>query len=246
MRKPRTAIRLSNRGFTVIELLVVMSIIILLIAMLLPALRQGRESGRTAVCLSQVRQFMAGWSSYTDDSQGRLMGAHTWQLDYDWVYTPPAPPHIETEQNLIEGMMYTQVNDLTIYKCPTDPRETYLRTYSMNNYFSGTSNWHIRPIFRMGEVRRPSNQMVMLEEPDPRGYNWGSWVIYPQGHPNQNNWIDWPASYHNGGNSLGFADGHSEHWRWEDNRTIELSWFNASTPDNPDLQRLQQVYSPPQ
>ena len=92
--------------------------------------------------------------------------------------------------------------------------------------------------------------MVMLEEPDPRGYNWGSWVIYPQGHAQDNRFIDWPAAYHPGSglgaNTLAFADAHVEHWPWDDPRTREIVSFSTVSPNNPDLQRLQSVYSPPQ
>ncbi len=54
-------------GFTVIELLVVMSIIILLIAMLLPALRKGRESARQAICQSHMRQYAHANELYADE-----------------------------------------------------------------------------------------------------------------------------------------------------------------------------------
>ncbi|UCE50815.1 MAG: prepilin-type N-terminal cleavage/methylation domain-containing protein, partial [Phycisphaerales bacterium] len=42
----------KSRGFTLIELLVVIAVILLLIALLIPALRAAKEQGQRAVCLS--------------------------------------------------------------------------------------------------------------------------------------------------------------------------------------------------
>ncbi len=63
----------SNRrrgGFTLIELLVVISIIALLSSILLPALGSARESGRAAVCLSNIRQLAVANAAYAEDHSG--------------------------------------------------------------------------------------------------------------------------------------------------------------------------------
>jgi len=54
-------------GFSLIELLVVISIIALLIALLLPALDSAREVARRARCLSNERQFAIGLRSFEAD-----------------------------------------------------------------------------------------------------------------------------------------------------------------------------------
>jgi prepilin-type processing-associated H-X9-DG protein len=56
-------------GFTLIELLVVVALIILLAALLLPALNRARLKAETAICRSNLRQWGAGLRMYVDDYQ---------------------------------------------------------------------------------------------------------------------------------------------------------------------------------
>jgi prepilin-type N-terminal cleavage/methylation domain-containing protein/prepilin-type processing-associated H-X9-DG protein len=56
------------RAFTLIELLVVVAVIAILAALLLPALSGAKESGRTARCLSNLRQIDLGLEMYVEDA----------------------------------------------------------------------------------------------------------------------------------------------------------------------------------
>lgn len=69
-------------GFTLVELLVVIFIIGVLVALLLPAINAARESGRSATCVNNLRQFGAALQEYGHRHNGQLCsGAWDWLRD---------------------------------------------------------------------------------------------------------------------------------------------------------------------
>ena len=75
-RRPRCA-----TGFTLVELLVVVTIVAVLLALFLPALAAARERGRRAACLSNQRQIYIGTVAFAGDHDGLLPPAGGLQLD---------------------------------------------------------------------------------------------------------------------------------------------------------------------
>ena len=75
-------------GFTLIELLVVIAIIAILAALLLPALAKAKESGRSAKCMSNMRQITLGHLMYIEDNSDKIAWAggsdRDWGPDHVW------------------------------------------------------------------------------------------------------------------------------------------------------------------
>jgi prepilin-type N-terminal cleavage/methylation domain-containing protein/prepilin-type processing-associated H-X9-DG protein len=67
---------LKRRGFTLVELLVVISIIAMLLAILMPALGKAREQARRVVCASQFKQFGLAALGYANSNDAWLPAGH--------------------------------------------------------------------------------------------------------------------------------------------------------------------------
>ncbi len=71
-----------RRGFTLVELLVVIGIIAILLALLLPAVTKVRAAGRTMTCASNLRQIGVMFTMYAIDYQGCYPPLN-WKHDLD-------------------------------------------------------------------------------------------------------------------------------------------------------------------
>ena len=68
----------KRSAFTLVELLVVVTVIAILVAMLLPVLESARAAGRAAVCMSNEHQIGLGLTAYAIDYRNQIPPYQTW------------------------------------------------------------------------------------------------------------------------------------------------------------------------
>jgi len=155
-RIKRTACPCSHRvpgGFSLIELLVVISIVALLIALLLPALSLARDSARAIKCQSRLRQIGLGLHLYAQDHDGYLPS------DPSSTYDEMVAPYLNyTPIESDDGMLYCPGGG-DVFQDRTPGRAN---GYAMNTYVWGNySDQHEQ--LRMDQPWADNRQMVLVD-----------------------------------------------------------------------------------
>src|SRR5688572_12581907 len=97
----------GKRGFTLVELLVVIGIIAILIGILLPTLANARRHAKTVQCQSNLRQV----------GQALVMYANVWK---GWVFPPDLASNLPREMRLPVAVFKPPVWNPPVMKCPAD------------------------------------------------------------------------------------------------------------------------------
>jgi prepilin-type N-terminal cleavage/methylation domain-containing protein/prepilin-type processing-associated H-X9-DG protein len=119
----------SVRGFTLVELLVVIGIIAVLVGLLLPSLNRARESARRTQCLSNLRQISMAFFMYTNENKGWFPAPAVFGSSVGWNGNGAIPPNTQMSPTWVGWS-----EDWIVWrnKQPDDPLEGSIIKY-MNN-----------------------------------------------------------------------------------------------------------------
>ncbi|MCM8816167.1 MAG: DUF1559 domain-containing protein [Candidatus Omnitrophica bacterium] len=147
-------------GFTLIELLVVIAIIAILSALLLPVLSKARETARTAVCISNLKQIGIAFTLYFDDNDGYIPYASQ-SDDLDGRVWFRAIGKYISGKYIPSGTKLHPVFQCPSYRVP--PVTFYRPAWGMN-YYWGNIN---RPMTKIEKLKTPSQTLLLIESNGP-------------------------------------------------------------------------------
>ena len=244
----------SILGFTLVELLVVVSVMAILGALLLPALGRAKGKARATLCLGNQRQLAMAFHLYCGD-HGDVFPTAAGSSAFgaqpeDWLWwqvqvTADGQAAMRSSGGSVL-VPYLDGYRSSYFRCPADKdalareaawkqdmhRELYTYSYSLNAHseqgmasFISKARCVIR-LNKLGSVVNPSRKIMLAEEKGSPDDGPGDAFI------DDGRWqpLGYPlTSRHAGRANVAFADGHVE--------TVPRSFADGSHPEHFDPQR---------
>lgn len=224
----------ARKGFTLVELLVVIAVIAVLMAILMPALMRAKEGGKRIVCSSHVRSLGLANTVYADENAGWYVPIMD-RTQGDNRYWPAN----QLFRRLLgykdkQGRRESDWDSPREYRCPSDQISVQEREDSQYtswiSYGYNLTDWYYTDWYAIGyaghnttSVPTPATELILTESNDWwlhwKGANHTiGWDVLGQDTimPYKNVGCDGPVLYrHSEGANMAFYDGHVEYMKKE-------------------------------
>lgn len=145
----------AQKAFTLVELLVVISIIAILLAILMPALAKVKEQGRAIVCASNIKNYGPALLMFAQDNSDKC------PFSFSWFYTRQTINNGKCaeacrwhdDSDPPDGLLWPYLKSIGVHMCPT------FKSYAMAGGLNGCPNKDTRGHSRLSFNPRYSYSM---------------------------------------------------------------------------------------
>jgi prepilin-type N-terminal cleavage/methylation domain-containing protein/prepilin-type processing-associated H-X9-DG protein len=249
-----------NRGFTLLELLIVITVIGILSSLLLPALARGKQKARQINELSAGKQLILSWQLYADEHEDSVLPGYSSQVEafdnhgnplgspirdrYPWRLAPQLGNSFrsiyvnESRRFLDEAEMMSHAD--YVYRSSLYPSLGY------NSVFVGGDEQKFNPalaaasygtdwlVTRTSQIRQPAELIAFASarsQPGGSRDEFGYYVVYPPYLKNR----QWESSFDAGSPPEKFGYVHP---RWSGRAIAAMADGHAETFNQTELQDM--------
>lgn len=202
--RPLRCARAWGWGFTLLELLVTISLVAVLATLVLPALNRAKQRGETVICLNNLRQWGLATQLYATDHDDYLPPDGTPNpgnnsTNFGWYIQLPQQLGLPRYHDLPWRTNANATTGISVWICPANPRRSNGRNlfhYCLNAHVNGTGD-DDRPV-RLGNLADVSSLV---------------WLFDSKNLPAVGYWGYTHTNLHQGGAQFLFLDGHARKFR---------------------------------